>query len=175
MTPHHLNSCFQSERKNSAKFALGRLISSIELLAISPLVGSHIVQVLSPLFQAKETYRHIKREYKAGLWLDYMHTGLLCRLQILERRRQKYIAPSWSWSSLDLCSPNRLGSVSWAGIGIYPRLNVLGTQHKTAKILEVNVIAIDEDLFGLVFSSYLRINGPSQKVCMCRNYRSFDC
>ncbi|KAL2070991.1 hypothetical protein VTL71DRAFT_14017 [Oculimacula yallundae] len=122
---------------------------------------------------AKDTYRHIKQEYKAGLWLDHIHTGLLWSVGYIgAKRTEAYTAPSWSWASLDLSSQRGLGI---SGRRIYPALNVSGRQHKTANILEVNVITKGKDPFGPVVSGSMKISGPAQTVCSCRIYGTLDC
>ncbi|TVY42633.1 hypothetical protein LSUB1_G005400 [Lachnellula subtilissima] len=51
---------------------------------------------------AKETQRQTNFSYKAGLWAEDIHTGLLWGVNGRGERVAKYQAPSWSWASLDI-------------------------------------------------------------------------
>lgn len=49
---------------------------------------------------AREVARHTKYDYRAGLWLQAMYIGLLWYLPKCGTRSRSYVAPSWSWASV---------------------------------------------------------------------------
>ncbi|KAL5331591.1 hypothetical protein ACEPPN_001125 [Leptodophora sp. 'Broadleaf-Isolate-01'] len=54
---------------------------------------------------AREVYRHTDWAYVAGLWKEYIHLGLLWSTRDVASPAKEYVAPSWSWASLDIRGP----------------------------------------------------------------------
>jgi hypothetical protein len=126
--------------------------------------------------------RHFAREtgqkYKAGLWSNDMHRGLLwSSMAPGATKADQYLAPSWSWASVDFEKmyfsgpiPDGLEFVYQNGL-YYHRLG----EH-IADIVEVSVENVDDDEFGQVISGKMVIEAPCQTICSCDVPPSFfDC
>jgi Heterokaryon incompatibility protein (HET) len=111
---------------------------------------------------AKEIQRQTDFEYKAGLWAEDIHTGLLWAVNGRGERPETYRAPSWSWASLDI-------RFYW-GTNINPNFELYmltGNWDKDpdpesgrrAEVLACEVETSNGDPFGPVVSGRLRIKG----------------
>lgn len=118
---------------------------------------------------AKELQPYIGNgQYKAGLWLDDFHRALLwLPLRIMGEevgpsRHPKYIAPSWSWASLDLrqCGEQTRTANIYTGM-------VENDLQPLANILQVDIKNVDDDPFGQVISASLVLEGEMHSVCRC--------
>lgn len=63
---------------------------------------------------SKEVHRHISQDYKAGLWLGDMNMGLLWSSPgpgavKVGDHAASYVAPSWSWASVNFSTAERPG------------------------------------------------------------------
>ncbi|KFY49108.1 hypothetical protein V495_00756 [Pseudogymnoascus sp. VKM F-4514 (FW-929)] len=107
---------------------------------------------------AKEVQRHFQYKYIAGLWLNTIHTDLLWHSPKKGAiRRNIYIAPSWSWASIDF-------SVSWKRTehSDYVMFD-LAAGTPIAEVVDVTVMNIKNDPFGQVESGRLQIRGPCRE------------
>lgn len=124
---------------------------------------------------AKEVKRNSGQEYKAGLWLDDMHLGLLWSpVKSGATRSVSYVAPSWSWASVDFDKRKFRYNLMKA---IYHHdLCNYGLARHAAKIIDVSINNVKDDPFGQVKSGSLTLHGPLQKICLCNIPHSFlDC
>jgi hypothetical protein len=118
---------------------------------------------------AKEVQRHWGKYYKAGLWLEDLHFGLVWSTPGLgTTRTATYLAPSWSWASVNF---NKIKGDYMDGIYRH-KLVGFGTvslrdQTPLAKIVEIAVENIDGEPFSRVSSGSLIIRGPYLNVCRC--------
>jgi hypothetical protein len=117
---------------------------------------------------AKEIQPYVTdSEYKAGLWMNDMHRGLLwspIRYRSTQGaiRYAEYIAPSWSWASINF--DESIGEDDERFV--YRDLlqwNII----PLAKILDVSVGNENNDPFGQVKSGSLTIRGECCNVCSC--------
>jgi hypothetical protein len=116
---------------------------------------------------AKEVQRHFQQKYMAGLWLGDIHSDLLWRSPKKGAiMRNIYVAPSWSWASIDF-------STSWkrSDLPDYPMFEFDLLHRKSctaiAEILDVTIMNVGNDPFGKVESGSLRVRAPIQEVCSC--------
>jgi len=111
---------------------------------------------------AKEIQGQTNFLYKAGLWAEDIHTGLLWAVNGRGERAEKYRAPSWSWASLDI-------RFYW-GTNINPNFELymlMGNWDKDsnpescrrAEMLECEVETVNGDPFGPVVGGWLRLRG----------------
>jgi hypothetical protein len=116
---------------------------------------------------AKELQSRLGSDYKAGLWTKDFHKGLLWspfRNQINSRaiRYSEYIAPSWSWASIDFPPAH----------AEYQQYFYRDVAHRSieplAQIKRIVVINVNQDPFGQVESASLELEGDSCMVCSCR-------
>ncbi|KAE9380899.1 HET-domain-containing protein [Stipitochalara longipes BDJ] len=104
---------------------------------------------------AKEVRRLSGHDYKAGLWAQDFHNGLLWSTNGRASTQQTYVAPSWSWASMK--KGIALNSSCAGAVRAY-------TVKPIAKILETNLIYAKGDEFGSIISGKLRINAPSKAI-----------
>lgn len=125
---------------------------------------------------AKEFQRQFQQKYIAGLWYKGIHNDLLWRSPKKGAMvRSLYVAPSWSWASIDF-------STSWRRNDLpdYPMFDLELLYRKpyihVAEISDVTVMNVKNDPFGQVESGRLRIRAPIQEVCLCHiPDHFFDC
>ena len=104
------------------------------------------------------------QNYKARLWVDDMHCGILWTTANGEggRRRTPYVAPSWSWASV---KPESLSH----NYATYDEdlLQYIWTcpLECVAKVDSVSVTPLAEDSFGQIRAGELVITGPSTEIC----------
>lgn len=116
--------------------------------------------------------------YEAGTWLEDMHLGLLwSSARPGASKTASYVAPSWSWASLNFDQRSYARHESLKVIYERDLHNYgLTTSNHAAQILDVLVRNIDEDPFGQVPSSSLTIRAPYQRICLCNiPYLFLDC
>ena len=123
---------------------------------------------------AKEYRRYLKQEYRAGLWRDDMHLGLLWSNSTLGAiMPSTYVAPSWSWASLRIPNLDRsITEYSRSDIYDHDLVNYPLTRC-VANIIGVDVTSLDQDPFGRVAAGFLKISGPCHELCHCNLPRSF--
>ncbi|TGO24920.1 hypothetical protein BPAE_0092g00390 [Botrytis paeoniae] len=105
---------------------------------------------------AATAHRTIGGRYLAGLWENHLPSGLLwatldipdpSKFAILGFETQEYIAPSWSWASLNAEIHFPLARRGTRDIEIY------------CQILEAHVDLTSDNLFGQLSGAYLKIKG----------------
>ena len=109
---------------------------------------------------AREYCRHGLQGYKAGLWLEDMHLGLLWSApRHATRTRTPYIAPSWSWASMGLGSSGiEYNRSLLSDIAASPLMRV-------ARIESVKVALLCDDPFGQIKAANIVMRGPSIQIC----------
>jgi hypothetical protein len=106
---------------------------------------------------AKEVARHTRQTYKAGLWEQDIHTEILWYTSGNARRLNDYIAPSWSWVSLDFSTVDcHLFHQSGSDIG----QNIL----RLASVLSIDVSYVGTDEFGQVTSARMSIRRRCMEI-----------
>ncbi|RDW57689.1 hypothetical protein BP5796_12490 [Coleophoma crateriformis] len=115
---------------------------------------------------AREFHVRTGYQYKAGLWQEDMHRGLIWSATGMGKRSSsEYIAPSWSWASVDF---TECGERSFRTLYPYKASWEFSFSRLTAdaSIEQVCVRnAYDGDAFSQVTSGYLVISGE---------WRAFD-
>jgi len=107
-----------------------------------------------------------EENYKAGLWLNDIHAGLLWAPQYPGAVKVKeYVAPSWSWASIDL---GALKDAAYLGKSCFYRRIPFSMSIPVAKILQVSVSNVNNDSFGLVDFGSLTVRSHCKQVCACR-------
>lgn len=107
-----------------------------------------------------------EENYKAGLWFNDIHAGLLWAPQFPGAVKVKeYVAPSWSWASIDL---GVLKDAAYLGKSCFYTRHPFLMSIPIAKILQLSVINVNNDPFGLVVFGSLTIRSYCKKVCACR-------
>jgi hypothetical protein len=89
--------------------------------------------------------------YKAGIWQEDVHRGLLWSTTSAAKRTSQYIAPSWSWASL-IDQTRRLYS------------KVHEVTENVAKIVHIDVTNVGDDIYGQVTSASLKIQSRWRSV-----------
>ncbi|RDL30188.1 uncharacterized protein BP5553_10466 [Venustampulla echinocandica] len=93
--------------------------------------------------------------YFAGLWKNDMHRGLLWNVtKLAKAERPEYIAPSWSWASLDV--PVNYEVMKGIRLPIDSR--------SSANIIDITVESSSFHSFGRVKSGHLILSGLAQEV-----------
>lgn len=89
--------------------------------------------------------------YLAGLWKNDLLYGLMWKSDAAPSTRPpKYIAPSWSWASLN-------NSVTFDGFMNYP-------DHLSPRLIDVSISLSSHDTFGMVTAGHLRLSGYMVQV-----------
>ncbi|TVY25481.1 hypothetical protein LHYA1_G005729 [Lachnellula hyalina] len=116
---------------------------------------------------AKEVKRHTGYEYRAGIWTQDFHNGLLWSVQDGGLYPSTYVAPSWSWAAIKCGNQVRPACVAPTS----PVFTGLDESSLTpiAKILQINLVYLGEDEFGPIKSGELRINAPYKSVASFEN------
>ena len=106
---------------------------------------------------AREISQQSKMTYKAGIWVEDFHLGLLWNVSCRGLSPRNYRAPSWSWASLDI-------NMDW-GQNIDPVFDLyFGPKnheavYREAELLEMDVQLADGDPYGRLLSGSLRLKG----------------
>jgi hypothetical protein len=127
---------------------------------------------------AKELRPHLlscNSQYKAGLWLDDFHRGLLWSPTRFgdpskAKRQDEYIAPSWSWASLEI------SQTADYKLGLYRdiwEVDDLSELKPIADIIDVSIFNATQDVFGQVQSGSLTIETQCCDICYCRVPKAF--
>jgi hypothetical protein len=96
---------------------------------------------------AKQVFEQESDEYCAGLWRERLWEGLAwCTTDIVSKRPSAYIAPSWSWASVNA----EVRFFAW-----YISVSV-----RVATVIDVQIIPEGLDHYGLLCSGTLQIEGP---------------
>jgi hypothetical protein len=109
---------------------------------------------------AREVYLQTHSKYKAGIWMEDIHRGLLWAFYARGQLPEAYRAPSWSWASLDVAP----------GIPVHDKFLALyqgdiaperpmpdSSGHLQAEILECETTALSIDIFGQVASGRITL------------------
>jgi hypothetical protein len=104
---------------------------------------------------AREVERHTGYAYRAGIWAQDYHNGLLWLASGRASYPSTYIAPSWSWAAI------KSGIVVQMACLRRPRPKL--TSEKVvftpiAELLEVDIMLFGEDEFGPITAGKLQIN-----------------
>ncbi|CAG8979363.1 hypothetical protein HYALB_00002489 [Hymenoscyphus albidus] len=102
----------------------------------------------------------LRDRYLAGLWLGQLHTELLWRTRTRARNRpprrtSSYVAPSWSWASLN------------AEIFLFDSIRDR-TDVYFAEILQANVEPVGDDHTGQLRGGFIRLIGALQHVMVSK-------
>jgi len=116
---------------------------------------------------AKEVKRHTGYEYRAGIWTQDFHNGLLWSVRGRALYPSTYVAPSWSWAAIK--SGNHL-LPAYVGSYIPVFTGLVGSiLTPIAEILQINLGYLGEDEFGPIRSGELRINAPHKSLASFEN------
>jgi hypothetical protein len=172
LKPTHLKDIFSaiSSKSSNVSFKLHhrdtlRSLSKSWYLAIVNVYTSRKITYVKDTFPAisgiaRFYCRHGLQDYKAGLWLQDMHQGLLWTTSGTGRKtKAPYIAPSWSWASMDLG-----GSEMTYNASMIDRF-VGSPLIQVARIERINVALLSEDPFGQIKAANLVMTGPGRRVC----------
>lgn len=107
---------------------------------------------------AKEVQRHTGMEYKAGIWMQDFHNGLLWSTYGLGLNPSSYIGPSWSWAVM-----GNLTHVYPAAI--LKNFTPEDRMKPIAKIFSVDVVPSTSDNFGSIKSGKLQIDSLWKSAC----------
>jgi hypothetical protein len=106
---------------------------------------------------AREIGRQTSNAYAAGIWLEDIHRGLLWQMNGAGTTTKTYLAPSWSWASLDLTT----GGLDPPNEPLY--MNVCFTytdeEDQRATLLSHNIVPEDDDRFGCISFGSLQMRG----------------
>ena len=103
---------------------------------------------------AREISQQSKMTYKAGIWVEDFHVGLLWNVGCRGSLPETYRAPSWSWASLDI--DMNLGNTHFE---LYSGPRNYRATHREAELLEIDVELADGDPYGRLLSGSLRLSG----------------
>ena len=103
---------------------------------------------------AREISQQSKMTYKAGIWVEDFHVGLLWNVGCRGSLPETYRAPSWSWASLDI--DMNLGNTHFK---LYSGPRSYRAAHREAELLEIDVKLADGDPYGRLLSGSLRLSG----------------
>ncbi|KAM0801064.1 hypothetical protein BDR22DRAFT_907137 [Usnea florida] len=92
--------------------------------------------------------------YKAGIWVEDFHVGLLWNVSCRGSLPKTYRAPSWSWASLDINM--KLGNSHFE---LYSGPRNYKAAHREADLLGIDVELGDGDPYGRLLSGSLRLSG----------------
>jgi hypothetical protein len=122
---------------------------------------------------AKELQPYLdSNHYFAGLWSNYVHRGLLWspfqyRINPGVTRYKEYIAPSWSWASIDF--PYKKSEISRKRSTYDDDLISSNDEFEPlAEIVDISMTNVNDDPFGPVKSGSLALEAECLTVCSCR-------
>jgi len=112
----------------------------------------------------KEIQNMTRWMYRAGIWMEDVHAGLLWAVGGLGQRTRGYVAPSWSWASLTLnkSSPEYENLMSPQIYQYRPYLALRKADPDAApdaEIIDVSITNIPEDRYGEIESGSLTLRG----------------
>ncbi|KAF4622768.1 hypothetical protein G7Y89_g14259 [Cudoniella acicularis] len=109
---------------------------------------------------AKETQELTGFTYKAGIWEEDMHRGLLWSVGGLGVRSSECSLPSWSWASLDFSSGQPEGHPFYIHLGdSEARIATFDATFERCDVIEA-----DEGAYGRVLSGRLAVVGQCQAI-----------
>ena len=103
---------------------------------------------------AREISQQSKMTYKAGIWVEDFHVGLLWNASCRGSLPKTYRAPSWSWASLDINM--KLGNSHFE---LYSGPRNYKAAHREADLLGIDVELGDGDPYGRLSSGSIRLSG----------------
>ncbi|TVY46889.1 hypothetical protein LOCC1_G002188 [Lachnellula occidentalis] len=108
---------------------------------------------------AKEIQRQTTFSYKAGIWLENMHHGLLWAVNGRGGTPDKFRAPSWSWAALDMNF--YWGTSTNPDFQLYTQSLWNSDSHSggVVEILDCDIQTGNGDPFGEVMNGQLRLRG----------------
>ncbi|TVY23381.1 hypothetical protein LHYA1_G007618 [Lachnellula hyalina] len=108
---------------------------------------------------AKEIQRQTTFSYKAGIWLENIHHGLLWAVNGRGETPDRYRAPSWSWAALDMNF--YWGNSTNPDFQLYMHSLWISDTNAggVAEILGCDVQTVNGDPFGDVMAGQLRLRG----------------
>ena len=106
---------------------------------------------------AREISEQSKMTYKAGIWIEDFHIGLLWNVSCRGSLPNTYRAPSWSWASLNINT--RWGQSINPSFQLYFGPRSHDAADREAELLEVDVKLADGDPYGRLLSGSLRLKG----------------
>jgi hypothetical protein len=126
-------------------------------------VFSDFFPAISGLARAVRSQSTSEMTYAAGIWLEDWRRGILWSSDglAMKRKSDRYIAPSWSWGSLEL-DRSCVGQHSewWRP---YRRLLIhfqdAEVLDSTAILLDCKIEAMDGDVYGRISSGILSLRG----------------
>jgi hypothetical protein len=110
---------------------------------------------------ARTLQRVTEFSYKAGIWLEDMHTGLLWSQQGTGKRRvtlDENVIPSWTWTGIVFGSPQYYLYDEHSGWYSHSHRTEAMLAEK-ATILEVSIETAEGDIYGQVTKGVLTIQG----------------
>lgn len=118
---------------------------------------------------AREIGRQTGFAYKAGIWEEDLHNGLLWTVQCRGSEPQKYRAPSWSWASLDTAFYS--GHIINPTFELYMLTGIWRSDEnietcRRAEILGCEVDTANGDPFGPVLQGRLKMRGYALPFAM---------
>jgi hypothetical protein len=124
---------------------------------------------------AQEVARHTGFNYRAGLWLEDLHFGLLWYLPRVGKKTTAYVAPSWSWASI-----NPAPTLGWKSALCFQSVRAKIKQH-LVDFLSIETTCVNSDTYSQVTSGTLVVRGKcfsiedSTKVVTFENARDSKC
>jgi Heterokaryon incompatibility protein (HET) len=103
---------------------------------------------------AREIAALTNYSYKAGIWQEDAHLGLLWSSTGSSKRTSRYIAPSWSWASLIKNDNKR----------VFLNDKAYRVTEKRAEILQIGVTNVEADTYGQVTSAFLKIQSKWRSI-----------
>jgi len=104
---------------------------------------------------AREISAQTNMTYIAGLWKEDFHRGLLWTTSNEGLPYTRYIAPSWSWASIQFPKSINYGQLHSLISEMYSQLFT-----RIAMPIDYEVTPLNGDLYGQIKSASLEINGP---------------
>jgi hypothetical protein len=133
-------------------------------------VSSDLFPAISGLARAVRSRSTSEMTYAAGIWLEDWQRGILWSSKgfATQRTSDQYIAPSWSWGSLEFkrslveeyCTTYQARKISswWCP---YERIRELPTNRhdNTSILLDCKMETMDGDVYGRISSGILSLRG----------------
>lgn len=105
---------------------------------------------------AHEFSNQIHSTYKAGIWLEDIHCGLIWSYSEHGIKPDSYRAPSWSWAAMDCFRTGKSDSPNKLYFWLSSRLDKHSIIAK-AEVLDIEVILKDNDPYGAVIGGELTL------------------
>jgi hypothetical protein len=141
---------------------------------------------------ARQIAQHTGFTYKAGIWLEDVHRGLIWEADGTVKRTAEFRAPSWSWASLDFLPENeqytpldRVNRLIYVGLTNLER-KTEAWNPPDAYLVHCEVTLKDNDPFGRISSGLLVLQGfwlslrfwrgaPEALISTLRQRRTYHC